>query len=160
MLHIHRYVALSVIGHRMCNRISLPNSHSTCHTSWPHPLAGQRCCGCGRENTRQQLHATSHDKLASETSEEREARLQQVHDRLAPKTTRPGYSRCDRLTIETSEEREARLQQVHDRLAPKTTRAGYSRCDRLTIETSEERETSLYSRCVIYRLASETTEER
>ena len=34
----------------------------------------------GRQSIQQRMHATSRDRLASETSEEREARLQQVHD--------------------------------------------------------------------------------
>ena len=45
------------------------------------------------------------DRLAAETNEEREARLQQVSDR-----------QCDRLAAETNEEREARLQRVKDSL--------------------------------------------
>ena len=62
--------------------------------------------------------------LASETTKEREARLQQMsvhqHDRLASKTTKEREARLqqtsvyqhDRLVSETSMEREARLQQV------------------------------------------------
>ena len=96
------------------------------------------------ESTKQQMRATSHDRLASkilvekkatgllqvrdrlasETTEERQARLQQmsVHQRekLASKTTKEREARLqqmrDRLASEITEERKARLQRMHDRL--------------------------------------------
>ena len=47
----------------------------------------------------QRMHLGSRDRLAAETTEEREARLQRM---------------VDRLTAETAEEREARLQRMAD----------------------------------------------
>ena len=58
-----------------------------------------------------------HERLAAETPEERETRLQQVRDRL---------------TVETPEEREARLQQM-----------SINQRERLAVENSEERELRL-----------------
>ena len=72
------------------------------------------------------------DRLASETEEEREARLQQMsanqRHRLATKTEEERAARLqrmrDRLASETEEERAARLQQMsanqHHRLAAET----------------------------------------
>ena len=50
----------------------------------------------------QQMSTRQRERLATESAEEREARLQQMRDRLA---------------TESAEEREARLQQIRDQLA-------------------------------------------
>ena len=56
------------------------------------------------------------DSLASETTEEREARLQQMRDRLASDITEEREGRlqqmCDGLAFKTMEERKAWLQQM------------------------------------------------
>ena len=61
------------------------------------------------------------DRLASETEEERAARLQRM-----------SANQCHRLATETEEEKAARLQRMRDRLASETKEgraamAGYSR---------------------------------
>ena len=74
------------------------------------------------------------DRLAAETFQEREARLQQRRDRLA---------------AETSQERQARLQQRKDRLAAETSQERKIRLQllrtswyiRLVTESAEERGT-------------------
>ena len=52
-------------------------------THWP----PNGIVGVERESTWQRMHATSRERLASETWEEREARLQQARERLASETT-------------------------------------------------------------------------
>ena len=76
------------------------------------------------------------NRLASETEEERAARLQQMRDRLASETEEERADRLqqmrDRLASETEEERAARLQQMNA-----------NQCHRLASETEEEREARL-----------------
>ena len=55
---------------------------------------------------RQSLLQQRHNRLATESAEEREARLQQMSSRQR-----------ERLATESAEEREARLQQMRERLA-------------------------------------------
>ena len=76
------------------------------------------------------------DRLATESVEEREARLQQMSTRQR-----------ERLATESAEEKEARLQQMRDRLAT---------------ESAEEREVRLQqmSTCQRERLAVETNQQR
>ena len=77
------------------------------------------------------------DRLAAETEEEREARLQEMRVRLAAKNSQAKEARLqqmstyqrERLAAETEAEREARLQQM----------STYKR-ERLAAETEEERE--------------------
>ena len=65
------------------------------------------------------------DRLATESAEEREARLQQMRDQLAIESVEEREARLqqmstrqrERLATESAEEREARLQQMRDRLA-------------------------------------------
>ena len=90
------------------------------------------------------MRATRSERLASETSEERTARLQQV-----------SANRRERLASETAEERTARLQQMsanqHERLASETAEERTARLqymsanqhERLASETAEEREVRL-----------------
>ena len=86
-----------------------------------------------------------HNRLASETAEEMETRLQQMsdlqHDRLASWRGRPGeaaVNECsiqrDRRESETAEDREARLQEM-----------SVLQCDKLASETVEDRE---FSYCI------------
>ena len=80
------------------------------------------------------------DRLAAETEEEREARLQQMRVRLAAETPDEREARLqqmstyqrERLAAETEEEREARLQQMNT-----------FQHERLAAETEEEREVRL-----------------
>ena len=87
-----------------------------------------------RESTLQQIRATRSERLASVTSEEKAARLQQVSERLhglgdyrredGQAATDECYNRHERLASETAEERTVRLQQMsanqHERLASET----------------------------------------
>ena len=76
----------------------------------------------------QQMSANQCHRLATETEEERAARLQQMRDRLASETEEERTARLqrmrDRLASETEEERAARLQQMsanqHHRMAAET----------------------------------------
>ena len=74
--------------------------------------------------------------MAAESTQEREARLQGMRDRLATKSTQEREARLqrmrDRLAAESVEEREARLQQMSAR-----------QHGRLAVETDEEREDRL-----------------
>ena len=76
------------------------------------------------------------DRLAAETEEEREARLQYMRDRLAAETEEEREARLQqmrvRLAAETPEEREARLQQM----------STYQR-EKLASESEAEREVRL-----------------
>ena len=56
------------------------------------------------------MSARQHNRLASESADNREARLQQMHDR-----------QCDRLASESAEEREARLQRMRALLHVRST---------------------------------------
>ena len=108
-----------------------------------------------------------HERLAAETPEEREARLQHMstyqHERLAAETPEEREARLqhmstyqhERLAAETPEEREARLQHMstyeHERLAAETPEEREARLqhmstyqhERLATETAEEREVRL-----------------
>ena len=102
-------------------------------------------------------------RLASETAEERTARLQQT-----------SANRQERLASETAEERTARLQQTsanrHERLASETAEESTARLqqmsanrhERLASETAEEKTARLQQMSTNQheRLASETAEER
>ena len=57
------------------------------------------------------MSVNQRERLAAETGEEREARLQQM-----------STNQCQRLAAETGEEREAKLQQIRDRLDGKFAR--------------------------------------
>ena len=74
-----------------------------------------------REARLQQMSTRQCERLATESAKEREARLQQMRDRLATESTEDREARLqqmrDRLATESAEEREARLQQMRDRLA-------------------------------------------
>ena len=77
------------------------------------------------------------DRLAAETVEEREARLQYMRDRLAAETVEEREARLqymrDRLAAETEEEREARLQYMRDRLAAETEEEREARLQQIVI---------------------------
>ena len=79
------------------------------------------------------------DRLAAETPDEREARLQQMRDRFAAETPDEREARLqqmrDRLAAETPSEREARLQRMSD-----------CQHDRLATETPDERAARLHHR--------------
>ena len=99
------------------------------------------------------------DRLASETEEERAARLQRM-----------SANQRHRLASETEEERAARLQQMRDRLASETEEERAARlqqmsanqCHRLASETEEERAARLQQMSANqhHRLAAETGSER
>ena len=120
----------------------------------------------------------SANRLASETEEERAARLQQMRDRLAAETEEERAARLQqmsanqrhRLASETEEERADRLQQMRDRLASETEEERAARlqqmsanhCHRLASETEEERAARLQQMSANqhHRLAAETGSER
>ena len=93
-----------------------------------------------RERRLEVLRSNQTQRLALETVEERERRLQQLHD-----------NRAERLASETIEERESRLQQLRD-----------NKAERLASETSEERDTRLQVQRDTrkQRIISETESER
>ena len=74
--------------------------------SW-HPRQRKR----GRPGYIIEMSVNQCDKLASETTEEREARLQEREARLQEREARL-QEMCDRLASKTTEEREARLEQM------------------------------------------------
>ena len=88
----------------------------------------------------QQMSANQRHRLASETEEERAARLQQM-----------SANQCHRLATETEEERAARLQRMRDRLASETEEERAARLQqmsanqhhRMAAETGSEREARL-----------------
>ena len=98
-------------------------------------------------------------RRATQTAEERDARLRQIRD-----------NRRQSLATESEEERAVRLQRMRDRLASETEeeRAGRlqqmsaNQCHRLASETEEERAARLQQMSAnqCHRLASETEEER
>ena len=75
------------------------------------------------------MSAQQREKLASETTEERESRLQQM-----------SAQQRNRLASETAEERESRLQQM-----------SAQQCDRLASETAEEEDIRLQCYSVRHR---------
>ena len=95
------------------------------------------------------------DRLASESADEREARLQQMRDRLAAESADEREARLqqmrDRLATESAEEREARLQRMR-----------INQSERLAAESTEDREARLLrlSTNQRERLAAESVEER
>ena len=82
------------------------------------------------------MSANQHERLVSETAEERTARLQQM-----------SANQRERLVSKTAEQREARLQSLRDRLASETAEERTTRLqqmsanqhERLTSEIAEER---------------------
>ena len=93
-----------------------------------------------RQARLQRMSANQHEKLASETVDEREARLEQMR-----------ANQHERLASETVDEREARLQQMsanqHERLASETVDEREARLQQMSANQHE-------------RLASETVDER
>ena len=105
------------------------------------------------------MRANQCHRLATETEEERAARLQwisanqchrlpsETEEERAPRLQRMSANQCHRLATETEEERAARLQRMRDRLAS---------------ETEEERAARLQQMSANqhHRLAAETGSER
>ncbi len=111
-------------------RLVLNVTESVTHKDWPLRLKR-------RERLVLNVTESGTQRLASETEEEREARLQRMSQRLASETEEEREARLQRMRLhqqqrlasETEEEREARLQRVtlHQQ-------------ERLASETEEERE--------------------
>ena len=114
------------------------------------------------------------DRLAAESDEERETRLQRMRDRLAAESDEERETRLqrmrDRLAAESDEERETRLQRMRDRLAAESVEQREARLQQMSIhqrerraaESAEEREARLQRMSALQRgrLAVETDEER
>ena len=117
------------------------------------------------------MSANQHHRLASETEEERAARLQRMsanqHHRLASETEEERAARLQqmsanqhhRLATETEEERAARLQRMRDRLASETEEERAARLQqmsanqhhRLAAETGSEREANVHMQYCLSR---------
>ena len=89
------------------------------------------------------------ERLAAESTEEREARLQRMQEPSQLERENVGsvqrmrINQSERLAAESTEEREARLQQMQDRLAAESAGERKARLQRMRINQSERRLLSL-----------------